>query len=84
MYPEKHRAENPGFLFTVIIFIYLFLERGEEREKERERNIGVLEIHPLVASQMPPAGDLVHNPGMCPDLGIEPVTFWLTGQSLIQ
>ena len=48
-------------------FTYLFLEKGERREKEKERNINVQEIYPLVASPMPPTGDLVHNPGMCPD-----------------
>ena len=25
------------------------------------------EKHQLVASHMPPTGDLAHNPGMCPD-----------------
>ena len=49
-----------------IEFIYLFLEKGEGKEKEREKNIDVWEKHPLVAS-VPPAGDLAHNPGMCPD-----------------
>ena len=37
------------------------------REKERERNIDVWEKYQSVASQMPPTGDLVGNPGMCPD-----------------
>ena len=46
----------------LMIFIYLFLERGEGKEKERERNINVW--LPLI---QPPAGDLAHNPGMCPD-----------------
>ena len=44
-------------------FIYLLLERG----KGRERNINMREIHQSVASRMPPIGDPVHNPGMCPD-----------------
>ena len=48
-------------------FIYLLLETGEGREKERERHINVWEIHWLVASHMPPTGNLAHNPGMCPD-----------------
>ena len=51
-------------------FIYLFLDRGDGKEKE-ERNINV------VASLVPPTGDLAHNPGMCPDW--EP-TLWFTGQ----
>ena len=47
---------------------YLFLERGEGRERERERNIDVEEKHQSAASPIPPAGDLVLNPGMCSDL----------------
>ena len=41
--------------------MYLFSERGGEEEREGEKHPGV------VASCMPPAGDLAHNPGMCPD-----------------
>ena len=41
-------------------FIY-FLERGREGEREGEKHQCV------VASHMPPTGDLAHNPGMCPD-----------------
>ena len=41
--------------------IYLFLEKGEGREKEGEKHQHV------VASLMPPVGDLTHNPDMCPD-----------------
>ena len=32
-----------------------------------ERNIDVREEHQLVASRTPPAGDLAHSPGVCPD-----------------
>ena len=32
---------------------------------------------------MPPNGDLAHNRGMCPDLGIKPATFWFAGQHSI-
>ena len=42
-------------------FTYLFLERGEGKEKEREKHRCV------VASHVPPTGDLAPNPGMCPD-----------------
>ena len=42
-------------------FIYLLLERGERREKEKKRNIDVREIHQMVASPMPPLGDLAHT-----------------------
>ena len=44
-------------------FTYLFLERGDERE----RNINVQDKHRSIASRIPPARDLVRNPGMCPD-----------------
>ena len=47
-------------------FIYLFLERGKEGETEKHQCV--------VASYVPPTGDLAHNPGMCPRLGIKPVT----------
>ena len=46
---------------------YLFIFREKGKEKERKRNINVREIHQLVASYMPTAGDLAHNPGMYPD-----------------
>ena len=55
-------------MLAVVIFlknVYLLLETGEGRVKERERNSNVLEIHPLVASCMPPR-DLACNLGMCP------------------
>ena len=42
-------------------FIYLFLERGREGEREGEKH------QPVVASHVPPTGDLAWNPGMCPD-----------------
>ena len=41
--------------------MYLFLEREREGEREGEKR------HSVVASHAPPAGDLAHNPGMCPD-----------------
>ena len=40
---------------------YLFLERGRVEEREGE------EHQCVVASRMPPTGDLARNPGMCPD-----------------
>ena len=45
-------------IFLKIVFI--FRERGQEGEREGDK-------HQLVASQMPPTGDLASNPGMCPD-----------------
>ena len=41
--------------------MYLFLERGEGTEKEGEKHQCV------VASCVPPIGDLAHNPDMYPD-----------------
>ena len=54
------------YFFFFEDFIYLFVERQEGREKERERNIDVGEKIRLVASCMPPTGDLARNPGLCP------------------
>ena len=45
---------------------YLFIERGEGREREEEKHQCV------VASHVPPTGDLACNPGMCPDLESNP------------
>ena len=50
-----------GILFFIFkYFIYLFLDRREgEREGGKHQRV--------VASHMPPAGDLAQSPGMCPD-----------------
>ena len=48
-------------LFLLKYFIYLFLERGKEGEREGAKHQCV------VASCVPPTGDLACNPGMCPD-----------------
>ena len=55
---------KPSFFF---FFLILFIFRGMAREGERERNNNVQEIYRLVASHVPPTGDLACNPGMCPD-----------------
>ena len=47
-----------------ILFIY-FRERGNDGKKEGEKHVS--EKHRSVASHKPPAGDLILNPGMCPD-----------------
>ena len=52
---------NFGKLFNIYYFIYLFLETGERREKGGEKH------QSAVASCTSPTGDLVCNPGMCPD-----------------
>ena len=43
------------------IFIYLFLERGREGKRQGEKHQCV------IASHVPPTGDLACDPGMCPD-----------------
>ena len=57
---EKLWDRRKVFLFFKD-FIYLFAERGEGKKKEGEKHQCV------VASSVPPTGDLAHNPGMCPD-----------------
>ena len=50
-----------SFIYLKIyLFIYLFLERGKGGRKRGKHQC-------MVASCATPAGDLVHNPGMCPD-----------------
>ena len=56
--------------------MYLFLERGGGRE-EREKD------QCMVASCTPPAGDLAHNPDMCPDWESNLRTLWFAGQHSI-
>ena len=58
-------GESGGFFSD---FIYLFLERGEGREKDRGREGGRegKKHQCVVASRVPPTGDLASNPGMCP------------------
>ena len=65
-YFKQNFSKSYPTIFLKTSFIY-FLERGREREREGEKKC-------MVASRMPPTGDLAHNPGMCPRLGIEPVT----------
>ena len=43
----------------ICLFIYLLREEGKEKEGEKHQCV--------VASHVPPTGDLAHNPGMCPD-----------------
>ena len=58
-----------GFFFLKILFI--FRERGREREREEEKHQCV------VASCVPPTGDLACNPG------IELATLWFAGRCSI-
>ena len=64
-------GEGPNFLscykimsylgFFLRFYLFIFRERGRERERKGEKH------HCVVASYMPPTGDLACNPGMCPD-----------------
>ena len=54
------------FFFFCRFYLFIFF-REEGREKESERNIVVQDKQRSVASLRPPPGDLVCNPGMCPD-----------------
>ena len=67
-------------VFFFLRFFILFIFRQREREGEREG-----EKHQcVVASPVPPTGDLAHNSGTCPAwLGIKPATLWFTGWCLI-
>ena len=52
-------------LFTILFFkrfyLFTFRERGRAGEREGEKH------QCMVASPVPPTGDLARNPGMCPD-----------------
>ena len=61
------RKESCLNFFVFLLYFYLFVclfisrERGREVEREGEKHQCV------VASHVPPTGDVAHNPGMCPD-----------------
>ena len=55
-----------------IYFLCIFRE-GKGGDREGEKHQCVVTSHTL------PAGDLAHNPGMCPRLGIESVSRWFIG-----
>ena len=56
---EKSTLETYTVFFLNSLFV--FRERGREGEREGEKHQCV------VASHMPPIGDLARNPDMCPD-----------------
>ena len=61
-------------------FLLLFFKRfylSISRETGREGGRGGHKHQCVVAARAPPTGDLAYNPGMCPDLGIEPVALSL-------
>ena len=65
-----------NFTFHVICILKLFIfrERGREGERRRE-TLMCTEKHWLVASCIPPTGDLAGNPSMCLDQN-GTTTFW--------
>ena len=71
-YPQLRVKYIFNCFFFKILF-YLLLERGREGEREG------LKHQCMVACYMPPTGDLAHNTGVCPRLGIEPATLWFVG-----
>ena len=62
-YSWRIQSSAVVFLFYFFIFIYLFFKDFvyffSKREEEKHQCV--------VASHMPPTGDLARNPGMCPD-----------------
>ena len=60
---------------TLRIFYYFYIFRSGKREGEKYQCV--------VASHVPPPGDLAYNPGMCPSLGIELDTLLVTDWHLI-
>ena len=66
------------FLFLKNNILFLFRERGREGEREEEKH------HCVVASHVPPTGDLASNPGMCPDweLNWQPFGLQTSAQSI--
>ena len=53
-----------SFDFLKNIYLFIFRQRGRKGEREEEI---ILPYQCVVASHMPPTGDLACNPGMCPD-----------------
>ena len=49
------------FFYGFLFYFFIFRQRGREGEKEGEKHQCV------VASHVPPTGDLACKPGMCPD-----------------
>ena len=61
---DLHKANHHLFFF-LRFYLSVFRE-GKASQKEKCQFV--------VAFRETPTGDLAHNPGMCPSLGIEPVT----------
>ena len=61
---KKYGTRTVHFIFLFLFsgfYLFIFGERGKEREREGKKHQCV------VASHVPPTGDLASNPGMCPD-----------------
>ena len=56
---DAYRSDFIYLFIYLFIKINFFLERGDGREREKYQCV--------VASCVPPTGDLACNPGMCPD-----------------
>ena len=67
--------ETSSLLQSYFLRFYLFnfRERGREGEVEGENEKGKC----VVASRIPPAGLLVHNPGLFPNWELNPLPFGL-------
>ena len=62
--PVSISTSNPELIYSLflnIFYLFIFRERGREGERKGEKHQYVL------ASHMPPTGDLALNPGMCPN-----------------
>ena len=60
--------------FFLRFHLFIFRQKGRVGAREGEHQQCV------VASRLPLTGDVAHNPGMCPRLGITPATLWFVDQ----
>ena len=62
-----NKCKGGGSFFLSYLFfkkiLFIFRQRGKEGDREKERK----KYQCVVASHMPPTGDLAHNSGLCPD-----------------
>ena len=79
---EISKATLQVYIYIYFNFIYFFLEREEGgRKSGRETLVCDLKV---VASWMPPTGDLAYNPVHMSWMGIKPDTLWFIGWYSIQ
>ena len=71
------KVENKQLPFKNIFYLFIYRQRGREGEREGKKR------QYLVASCMPRMGEAGPQPRHVPQLGIEPVTLWFTGQHSI-